>query len=681
MKPLFALLIALGFFFFQGPDFIYHMGERIWDSGDATFQEYILSWFSYAIYQPALSIWNAPFMHPTLNVTAFSESLIGNIWITLPLQKFLNNQILVSNLVIPISFVLSAFTTYLLAFEITGCFWSSIFGGLIFSYCPYRWGQIQHLQLLPFYWAPLAFLFFLRYLKTRKTSAIVATSILIVFQYYCSIYVGTTVITTLAFWLATYLWTMGKTEVKSFIFTRTFLKQIALSSIISLILIYPLASHYLAVSLEWGFKRRSSDNLDFSVEPLSFLVPRELSATYSWLRNLLENKVVSGEEPSVFFGLIPWGLAALGLWSSRKSTKLCFLNIPLKSITTHISLTALLLSLTMMGPKLHLLKYKTVFPLLPYFFVYTFIPGGCAMRVPARFAQPMLLCLAILAAVGFQFLLSRPFASSKNRKCFFLVLMMALLLLDYRLVPYSGSPIPSPQQMPLSHKYLAQGDPSAPYVELPMFVHNPPYYFPYFHFQTLHWRPSVGSQSSFVTPGALTLSKNTGAKADHRALRMLALSPAKTIVIHLDLYPKQDALSWESVDPKPYGFENTKRFGNDIIWEKTRLTERLSTHLKITQLSYDLANNQFENISIILSPAQADTSWSYIAAGRTKIRLHFKTSTGEKQFEKKIQLPPYILGGEDSSLMIGAFSMPASQVVREILIEGDDLSPFSKQIK
>jgi hypothetical protein len=675
-----VILAAIAFFFIQGPEFIYHLADRTWDGGDSLYHPYILDWICRSLFDPHHSIWDVPFMYPVKNVTAFSETLLGNLWLALPIQKIWHNSVLTANLIVPISFVLTCYAVFLLCFEISASFWGSLFAGLLFSYNPYRWGQIEHLQLIPFYWAPLAFLYFTRYLKNWRTADLIKTAVFIAFQYYSSVYIGTTVITALVFFFGVFfLGEKNGRERKKIILSRTFWRQISLATLTSLLLIAPLGYRYLIINREWGFQHGTFANLGFSVEPLAFLLPRELQASYLWLRGLFGDHVSLDLEVAVFFGFLPWLLAGLGFWASRrKKIKLLGGYLP-APLARRFGISAILLGLTMMGPRLIFLKKVLPVPILPYLFFYVFIPGGKAMRVPARFSQVLLLCLAVLASLGIKYLFAQKRFAQPAKKALCIVALFIALVLDYRLVPYAGVHSATSAEMPEVGRYLARGGADQPYVDIPLFIHNPPFRFPYFSQQAVHWRPTIGDQSSFVVPAPVELSRRVGGTVTVQAMRTLSLSLAQTVVIHLDLYSPEIAATWEHADPQPYGFKVAGKFQNDLVWERTSSPERLAQELVISgveprKLVESIVPNDdvLRGMQIVLSPPSGE-SWRYVDHGATELRIEIQTVKKNFHFRQRIQLPSYLLSGESESLKIRDLNLngvPLSEV-RQILFSGD----------
>jgi|TARA_B110000438_G_scaffold281656_1_gene308002 hypothetical protein len=126
------MFLSTFIFFVQGGDFAFHLSSRLVDEGDSILNAWILAWDSHALFNPEVSVWNAPIFYPVKNTPAFSENLIGNLWVTLPVQLITDNHILSANVLILVSFVLGSYFFFLLVKDITNNYWSSLLAGLIF---------------------------------------------------------------------------------------------------------------------------------------------------------------------------------------------------------------------------------------------------------------------------------------------------------------------------------------------------------------------------------------------------------------------------------------------------------------------------------------------------------------------------------------------------------------------
>src|SRR5262249_1462525 len=144
---------AAGLFFLQGPRYVWHPGDRLADVGDSVLNSWILAWDAHALFDPDLNVWDAPIFYPARNTLTFSETMFGNLWVTLPVQYLTGNPILAFNVLVLVSFVLGMYFTFILAQALTRSFLAGVAAGVIFSFNPFRWSEICHVQLLPFFWA------------------------------------------------------------------------------------------------------------------------------------------------------------------------------------------------------------------------------------------------------------------------------------------------------------------------------------------------------------------------------------------------------------------------------------------------------------------------------------------------------------------------------------------------
>src|SRR5262249_46396546 len=150
-------------------------------------------------------VWDAPIFHPAGNTLALSEPMFGNLWIAAPVYALTGNAVLGANAHICAAFALGMYGTWLLVRRWTGHWLAGVLAGLIFSFNPVRWGQLEHMHLLPFYWAPLSLYALNQFLETQSPRALFGTAAALVAQYYTSINLGTILLVTLMVFVATHI--------------------------------------------------------------------------------------------------------------------------------------------------------------------------------------------------------------------------------------------------------------------------------------------------------------------------------------------------------------------------------------------------------------------------------------------------------------------------------------------
>src|SRR5436309_866284 len=92
-----------------------HMSDAINPFGDVIVQMTSLRWNAHALLTNPSSLFEAPFFYPYAHSLAFSENLLGETILALPILLLTGNAALAANYNILVSFVLTGLFTYLLA--------------------------------------------------------------------------------------------------------------------------------------------------------------------------------------------------------------------------------------------------------------------------------------------------------------------------------------------------------------------------------------------------------------------------------------------------------------------------------------------------------------------------------------------------------------------------------------
>ena len=661
----FILCAAVLFFLAQGPEFIYHPSNRLFDGGDSILNAWILAWDAHAPPHPELAVWDAPIFFPVKNALAFSETLFGNLWLTLPVQYLTGNHVLVANMLVAVSFVLGTYCVFILVNDLTGNYWASLFAGLLFSFNPYRWGHLSHLQLMPFFWAPLALFFAERFLNTHRPRYFYSMLAAVWIQYYTSIYLGAMLLTLLVALFLAHIFSERQGKDRWIYFSEPRLRRLFLIGLgSSLLVLLPLALPYLKTAWQWNSFRTLGENVDYTVEPINFLFPDFVHANYRWLRELpAEHIHYDKGETAVFVGAIPL-LFALSAILFRKKLKNHFTKRQNKLIVRY-GIVSIIMALIMMGPYLSVFGKATGIP-MPYQLVFKFIPGGSAMRVPARFVLPFLLSLSVLCGFVMAFILSRMQQRPAGKKAVMLALAGALLL-DYKIIPEQGVYLEPRDRFPPVYHYLSRTHPGRPVLELPL---DRRLDFKYLHYQTLHWRPALGGYSGWTTPAFRSMTQRTKRCPNDECFRFLQITPAKTLVVHLQEYPRTLRKQWRSADLALYGFHPPKKFGSDIVWERDE--ERpvpVSAKLKASRVYF--ADDPYGLIAFIfLQPAEENTAWRFLTGSKSTIEFFTRSREAEEfRAVKTFTTSPYVFPGKSIGKVFTRLGKIAAERIASIEIK------------
>ncbi|HEV3205189.1 MAG TPA: hypothetical protein VGY77_12430, partial [Gemmataceae bacterium] len=509
-----VLLLAGGLYFIQGPQFVRFPSTHLADGGDSILNAWILAWNAHALFDPQLQVWDAPIFYPARNTFTFSETMFGNLWITLPLQYWTGNPVLAFNALVFMAFVLGMYFTFLLVRQWTGSYLAGLISGFLFSFNPLRWAEVCHVQLLPFFWAPLGLLFCHHFLETHRIKWFLYLGFVVVAQFYTSIYLGIILFMTLVVFSAAHVFgeISGPERRMGLKNYRLWVRLIACSGLCFLALV-PLGIPYLQSVQDWNFVRSESENASFSCELVSFLVPDACFKNYQSWQQFFQGRI----RGYYGVGLVPATLAVTG-WILMRRTRGFFTSAQVR-IFRRITWTALAMIVCMLGPYLIVGDHKTDIP-LPYLLVYYVVPGAKAMRVPARYVFPLLLCLAIMAGFAVAYLVAVVKRRPPAWQLIWSFLGLLLLALDYSVADNPGISLPVKDRFPPVYEYLAQSNSGQPVLELPVHWQQQ---FRYLHFQTGHWRPLVGGESGSYPPAILEMTKRLQGPPTEATLQFLSL--------------------------------------------------------------------------------------------------------------------------------------------------------------
>ncbi|HEV7670154.1 MAG TPA: hypothetical protein VGS22_16675 [Thermoanaerobaculia bacterium] len=135
--------------------------------GDPILNLYFLKWGMHQIGLGLPNVWDANFFFPMKGTLTLSDHLLGPALQLFLLHPLVPSAIVGYNLLLWSSFVLTGASTAWVLRQ-AGCSRPAAFlGGALFAFCPYRWSQIWHLQVLLMQWLPLTLWSFDRLLAER----------------------------------------------------------------------------------------------------------------------------------------------------------------------------------------------------------------------------------------------------------------------------------------------------------------------------------------------------------------------------------------------------------------------------------------------------------------------------------------------------------------------------------
>jgi hypothetical protein len=242
------------------------MSNSVPGLGDPLLNSWIMAWDCHQLLRNPLKLFEANSFFPEPHSLAYSEHLFASALLALPVYLVSDNAILGYNIVQFLSFVLAGLGMFLLVDYLTGNWWASLISGIIFAFCPYKFGQIWHLQMLTAQWIPFTFLFLHKFTRNPRWKHLGLFIIFFLLQILSSTYYGLF----LSFGVGLYILYILIIGVGRGV--KVFMLKIILSTVLIFVLIIPFFIPYYNLSKEMGFERKLEDVEQYSPDILSYLV-------------------------------------------------------------------------------------------------------------------------------------------------------------------------------------------------------------------------------------------------------------------------------------------------------------------------------------------------------------------------------------------------------------------------
>lgn len=341
------------------------------DYGDPVFVCWVLSWVMQQLTgmltgdaTAVTGFWHAPIFFPERNTLALSEHFVPQAVQALPVWWATGNIILSYNVLVILTFVLTALGTSLLVQELTGSRLAGALAGIIAAFNPYRLqGEIGHLHALSIQWLPFALLGLHRFVRSGSGAALAlsAGSALalnlssVYYMLYCAPFVA--------------LFTLVDMSFHRKLTDRRVWAGLIIAAVCMALVTVPFVVPYLNMQRQHGFERPLQDLILFS-------------ATFDRYRAVLP-----------WLGIaIAWaGLAVMAIWHREarawRGYAVVFLVFTL--LTVWLSL----------GPVVRAGEQPVGIPSL-YQVLYDWVPGFSGLRAVSRYAGVMLVFLSVSAGIG-----------------------------------------------------------------------------------------------------------------------------------------------------------------------------------------------------------------------------------------------------------------------------------------
>jgi hypothetical protein len=277
----------------------------IGDYGDSLFNTWILAWDVHKIVSGEwFSLFDANIFYPHKNTLAYSEHMLGNALIALPVLVTTGNPVLAYNLTFLACLFLSAWGMYLLVFYLTQNRLAALISGIIFGFFPWRFAHLSHVQLQATQWLPFTFLYLHRFLNKETYGHLLLFTLFFVLQFLSCGYYG---LYLALFVVVLILLTLGINKAS----TLSGILKLGFSAVLAALFILPVYYPYLKVKKEMGFSRSLNESIHFSADLLSYLNTTDI--------NHLWGKITQAfwkPEGELFLGVMAISLGIIGIFIS-----------------------------------------------------------------------------------------------------------------------------------------------------------------------------------------------------------------------------------------------------------------------------------------------------------------------------------------------------------------------------
>jgi hypothetical protein len=539
------------------------------DFGDPLLNAWILAWDATHL---GRGWWNANIFHPHPLALAYSEHLLPQAIQILPVYALTKNPILCYNLLFLSTFVLSGLGMFLLARELTGHRAAAFVAGLAFAFAPYRIASLPHLQVLSSAWMPFALFGFRRYFDTGRVRALaggaaawIAQNLscayyLLFFSPAILIYIGWELATRRGGWrtalhataavacvaLATAPFVMPYLELRRLGFAPRPIAEIERFSADVYAYFTADENIYLLGSFMRAWpKAEGSLFPGFTITALVLLGATRmlrtgaivvLTACAIVLIPLLGIRLPLVKITSLSRAFITAAIVAAGAlaWSRElRQTLGAWLRTP----AACFALAAVFAVAMSFGPVIHARGRAVAEPGI-YAAFYHWVPGFDGIRVPARFAMIVTLCLPPIAAYAI-------------RTSYTAALVGALVVIESLAIPIpingNSTDYKQPHLAPLPDRisvhdfdalygYIASLPDDAVIAELPL--GEPAFDVRYMFYSTRHWKRLVNGYSGGAPEDydTLNFSLQDALVRPDRAFQALVAAGSTHVVVHEAFY-------------------------------------------------------------------------------------------------------------------------------------------------
>lgn len=475
------------------------------------------------------ALFDANGFHPMRRSLFFSDHLFGQALVAWPVTAFTRNPVLLHNLLLLLSFVLSGTGLALLVRVLTGSPLAGIVAGVGWVFSPPRSFEIFQLQLLTTQWIPFLFLALHAAGAGGRVAPTIWAAGFLGLQLLSGIYVGAFLILCLIPFVAVELLTLPASR------ARAFGCRAGVAFALGGLVAAPWFAQYLRVRDELGEYGGLLENVAYALSLQHYVLPSWVIGTERFPGvlgvSLLVLVIVGVVAPVGQARRERWAYLVTALWGAALS------------LGPYVRYGA--------GPETS--AGPSFLGRGPYAVLYEFLPGMDALRVPARMALLVGFFVWVVAGFGAARLLScihRP-AARVGLAAF---LVGAILFESQPRAP-AVETLAVGERVPPVYRWLRDRAKAGAVVELPMNVLSDPRYL---YYSTVHWRPVVNGYGAYLPMSQQHVQAHASRFPDSSAVDVLREIDVRYVITH-------------DQPPAPLGnrtdLSMVASFGSDTVYE------------------------------------------------------------------------------------------------------------------
>jgi hypothetical protein len=471
------------------------------DTSDTQLNTWAMAWVARTLPTDPLHLFDANIFYPEKRTLAYSEPLLVQGVLAIPIIRLGGSPVLAYNLVLLAGFALTGWAASLLALRMTGSLAAAVVGGSIAAFNAQSLVRLPHIQAQHLEFLPLALFAFDRVLEQGRVKHAVLLGAAVALQAFASIYA-----------LIFAVWALScaaAVRVREWIgpgrWRVTTLLIVAAG--IAALLLAPVLHPYYLLSKEYGLRRSVAESRQFASTWTDYLY------TGARVHYALWSHAFDKSAEANFPGTVALALAICGVVAGWRSDRYV-------RMSAAIVVGAVFLS---------------VAPRLPGFeWAHAHLPGLSAIRAYARAGQIVMIGLGLLAAAGATALRGRWIGDRRwpvVAGAMILLVNLEALRAPMKYTPFEG--IPSIYDVLLNSEHVAV-------LELPINPRGGVYVNAgYLVNATRHWKPLVNGYSGFTPPGYDVIARTLNRFPDPASFAWLRSKGVTTVVLHRSQFERR----------------------------------------------------------------------------------------------------------------------------------------------